>query len=152
MSPAATALTGSGSGSPASAARIAALSVRSHGRSRSGAAEVPVRGGLAVDRPAQVQRGDDRGRAQVEVALDERLDLVVGDPAGPEGVDAEADRMGDADAVGHLDLEAVGEPGRHHVLGDPARGVGRGPVDLRRILAARTRRRRGAPSRRSCRR
>ena len=42
-------------------------------------AEVAVRRGLAVDRPAQVERRDDRRRAQVEVALDERLDLGVVD-------------------------------------------------------------------------
>ena len=34
------------------------------------AAEVAVRGGLAVDRAAQVQRRDDRRRPQVEVAVD----------------------------------------------------------------------------------
>ena len=39
-------------------------------------AEVAVRRGLAVDRPAQVERRDDRRRSQVEVALDERQDLA----------------------------------------------------------------------------
>ena len=39
-------------------------------------AEVAVGGGLAVDRPAQVERGDDRGRAEIEVAVDQRLDLA----------------------------------------------------------------------------
>ena len=48
----------------------------------------------------------------------------------------EADRAGDADAVGDLDLEAVGEAGGDDVLGHPARGVRGGAVDLRRILAA----------------
>ena len=72
---------------------------------------------------------------QVEVALDQRLDRGVRDPAGPERLDREADRLGDPDAVGDLDLEAVGEPGRDDVLGDPAGGVGAGAVDLRRILA-----------------
>ena len=38
------------------------------------AAEVAVRGGLRVDRPAQVEVAQDRGRAQVEVLGDERLD------------------------------------------------------------------------------
>ena len=61
--------------------------------------------------------------------------LASGDLAGPERVDREADRAGDADAVGDLDLEAVGEPRGHDVLGDPAGGVGRGAVHLRRILA-----------------
>ena len=42
-------------------------------------AEVAVRRGLAVDRPAQVERRDDRRRTQVEMALDERLDRRVVD-------------------------------------------------------------------------
>src|SRR4029078_11668172 len=68
-------------------------------------------------------------------ARGERLDLRVVDPSGPEGVDAEADRACDADAVGDLDLEAVGEAGGGGGLGPPARGIRRRTVDLRRILA-----------------
>ena len=45
------------------------------------AAEVTVSGGLPVDRAAQVERADDRGRPQVEVGSIRRLDLVVGDLA-----------------------------------------------------------------------
>ena len=41
-----------------------------------------------------------------------------------------------ADRVGDLHLEAVGEPGRDGVLGDPAHRVRGGAVDLRRVLAA----------------
>ena len=64
-----------------------------------------------------------------------RLDLLVRDLAGAERLDREADRPGDADAVGDLDLEAVGEAGGDDVLGDPAGRVRRRAVDLRRILA-----------------
>ena len=64
-----------------------------------------------------------------------RLDLGVVDAPGAERLDAEADRPGDADAVGDLDLEAVGEPGRDDVLGDPAGRVGGRAVDLGRVLA-----------------
>ena len=38
------------------------------------AAEVAVRGGLGVDRAAQVEVAQDRGRAQVEVLAHELLD------------------------------------------------------------------------------
>src|SRR5262245_28983114 len=38
------------------------------------AAEVAVRGGLRVDRPAEVEVAQDRGRPQVEVLVDELLD------------------------------------------------------------------------------
>ena len=89
------------------------------------------------------------GRAQVEMALDEGLDPLVGDLARAERLDREADRPGDADGVGDLDLEAVGEAGGDDVLGHPAGRVRRRAVDLGRILAARTRRRRGGPCRRS---
>ena len=74
--------------------------------------------------------------SQVEVPLDEALQFLVGDLAGPERLDAQADRVGDPDAVGDLHLEPVGEAGRDDVLGDPAGGIRRGPVHLRRILAA----------------
>ena len=53
----------------------------------------------------------------------------------PNDSTREADRPGDPDAVGDLDLEAVGEARRDDVLGDPAGGVCGGAVDLRRILA-----------------
>ena len=55
--------------------------------------------------------------------------------AGAERLDRERDRAGDADAVGDLDLEPVGEAGRDDVLRHPARRVRRGAVDLRRVLA-----------------
>ena len=72
---------------------------------------------------------------QVEVALDERLDVRVVDPARCRTTRPKRDGPGDADAVGDLDLEAVGEPGGDDVLGDPAGGVGGRAVDLRRVLA-----------------
>src|SRR5262245_12454728 len=55
-----------------------------------GAPEVAVRGGLPIDRPAQVERRDDRRGSQVEVALDEPRDRGIVDPARAERVDAEA--------------------------------------------------------------
>jgi hypothetical protein len=50
------------------------------------AAEVAVGGSLPVDGPAQVQVADDGAGAQVEVLLDQRGDLLVGDAAGAEGL------------------------------------------------------------------
>ena len=75
--------------------RRAARPCRSAPRAGRGpAAEVAVRGGLAVDRAAQVQRRDDRGRSQVEVVLDEALDVRVRDLARPERLDREARSAG----------------------------------------------------------
>src|SRR5439155_17297787 len=98
-----------------------------------GPAEVAVGGRLAIDGPEELEGVDDRGRPQVEMPLDDRLDPLVRDPSGAERLDGEADRAGDPDAVRHLDLEAVGEAGRDDVLGDPARRIGARPVDLRRV-------------------
>ena len=59
-----------------------------------------------------------------------RVDLL-----GAEGLDEHAHRVGDADGVGDLDLAALGQAGRDHVLGHPADRVGGRAVDLGRVLA-----------------
>src|SRR5688572_22293975 len=99
------------------------------------AAEVPVGGGLLVDRPAEVQVLDDALRAEGEDLADRGHDLVLGDLARAVGVGHDGDRVRHADRVGHLDLDAVGEAGGHDVLRDVAGHVRRRAVDLRRVLA-----------------
>src|SRR5579859_2880644 len=99
------------------------------------AAEVPVRRGLRVDRAAQVEIAQDRGRAQVEVLADEVDDVRHGNRLGAERLDENRHRMRDADRVRDLDLAALREPGRDDVLRDVARRVCSRPVDLRRVLA-----------------
>ena len=99
-------------------------------------AEVTVGGRLAVDRVAQVEVMDDRARAQVEDLADGFGDLLIIHRAGAEGFHVDAERVRHADGVGQLDLAARGQPGGDHVLGHPARGIGRGAVHLRGILAA----------------
>ena len=98
-------------------------------------AEVAVGGGLAVDRAAEVEVAQDRGRPEVEHLADELLDQRLVDVVRPEGLDVDRERVGDADRVGNLDLAALGEPGGDDVLGHVARGVGARAVDLGRILA-----------------
>src|SRR5690606_17315349 len=71
----------------------------------------------------------------VEHALDRLGQLLVGDHAGPEGVDQHRDRPRHADGVGELNLAAPGQAGRHHVLGDVASVVAGRAVDLGRVLA-----------------
>ncbi len=56
-------------------------------------------------------------------------------PLGAVGLDHQRQRVRDADRVGDLHLAAVGEAGRHHVLGHVARRVRGGAVHLRRVLA-----------------
>ena len=77
-------------------------------------------------------------------------DLLVGNLAGAEGLDQNADRLGNANGVRKLNFATVGKPGRDDVLGDVARHVAGGTINLGRILAARTRRRRDGPCRRRC--
>ena len=100
-----------------------------------GAAEVAVGRRRGVDRPQQVQVAHDRAGAQVEHRGDGLLEHVVGDGAGAEGLDEQADRVRGADRVGDLHLAALGQAGGDDVLGHPAHRVGRGAVDLRRVLA-----------------
>ena len=94
-----------------------------------------VSSGLLVDGAAEVEHLDDAGRAQVEVLLDKRLDCILIDLVGAEGIDHDGDRMCDADGVGQLDLAAVGKAGGDDVLGDVASCIGCTAVHLRRILA-----------------
>src|SRR5438105_2750184 len=95
-----------------------------------------IRSGLPVDRPPQVEPLDDRARTKIEVLIDERADLLVGDLPGAERLDVERDRTRDPDHVRDLYLEPIGEPGLHDVLCDVARRVRGGAIDLRRVFAA----------------
>ena len=99
-----------------------------------GSAEVAAAGGLAVDRPAQVEVLDDPRGVQRERLADQAGDLGVGDLAGAEGVDVDADRLGDADGVGELDLALLGQARGDDVLGHVAGHVGGRAVDLRGVL------------------
>src|SRR5918999_4942415 len=95
-----------------------------------------VRRGLPVDRTSQPEALDDRPWTEVKVLFDQLADGLVRDLPGAERLDVQRDGSRLADDVRDLDLEAVGQPCLDHVLGHVARGVGRGPVDLRRIFSA----------------
>ena len=79
---------------------------------------------------------NDSARSQREIRADEFADLGVGDVAGAEGIDVDADRFGDADGVGELEFAAIGEAGRNDVLGHVAGHVGCAAVDLGWVFAA----------------
>src|SRR5688500_15099425 len=100
------------------------------------AAEVPVRGGRAVDRAPEVERADDLLRPQVPELGDPGGDDLVGRLPGPERVDHHADRLRDANRVRELDLAAARESRGDQVLGDPPRCVRPRAIDLRRVLSA----------------
>ena len=101
-----------------------------------GATKVTVGCRLLVDRPPQVQRLDDTGRAQVEVLVDQFQDFLVRNFAGAVGFDHQADRFGDPDGVADLQLYPVGQTSRDDVLGNIADGVSGRAVNLRRVFAA----------------
>src|SRR5438445_133876 len=91
--------------------------------STTGPAEMTVRGGLPVDRAAELEALNDRTGPEVEMLGDEVPDRLVRHRAGAERVDIERDRLRAADDVGELHLEAIGETCLDDVLRDVARGV-----------------------------
>src|SRR6266511_6080256 len=97
-------------------------------------AEVPVRGGLREDRPAQVEVADDRARAQIEVLAHELLDRLHRDVLCPERLHAGRDRMRNSDRVRDVQLATVGQARSDDVLRDVARRVRSRAIDLCRIL------------------
>ena len=79
---------------------------------------MPVGCRLTVDRPAQIQRGDDSGRRQIKFRTHDFGQTVVGQLARAAGVDVDRDRILDADRIGDLKLDAVAKPGRNQILAD----------------------------------
>ncbi len=73
---------------------------------------------------------DDSARAQVEHAGDSGRDFIVFQNAGTKSFHIHAQRFCLADCVGNLDFAAGGQPGSHHILGYPARGIRAGAVTL----------------------
>ena len=63
-------------------------------------------------------------------------DLVLGTFAVPKVSTMIERGLGNADGVGKFDFAAVGKAGGDHVLGDPARGIRGGAVNLGAVLAA----------------
>src|SRR6185369_10241241 len=100
------------------------------------ASKVSIGGGLLVDRLPEIEVLDDPGRPEIEVLADQLLDARVGNAARAVRVHHHRDRLLHADGVGHLHGAALGQPRAHHVLRDPARGVGAGAVHLRGVLPA----------------
>ena len=103
------------------------------------ASEVPVGSGLAHDGAAELEVPDDAAGAEVEVLVDDVGELSIGLArcllGGAVGVNKDGEGVGDADGVGELDEGALAEASVDEGLGDPAGGVGGGPVDLSGVLS-----------------
>src|SRR5216684_6693605 len=100
------------------------------------AAKVPIGSSFPVDRSAQVERLDDPLGRELKVVTHQLLQLVFGDFSGTEGIDQNADRLGHANGVSKLHFATLGQAGSHNILGDVARHVTRGAINLGRIFAA----------------
>src|SRR6185369_1041026 len=72
-------------------------------------AEMTVIGGLRINRPEQIELLDDVGRFETEHLTDGLLDDFIGDFAGAESVDADADRFRVTDGIGELNFGAGGQ-------------------------------------------
>eukprot|EP00771_Trimastix_marina_P000193 gnl/Trimastix_PCT/120.p1 GENE.gnl/Trimastix_PCT/120~~gnl/Trimastix_PCT/120.p1 ORF type:complete len:1000 (+),score=301.91 gnl/Trimastix_PCT/120:28-3000(+) len=99
------------------------------------ATEMAVGGRLGEPRCAERKLLDNSTRAAVEVVLDDLDHAVVLDVAGAVRVDEDGDGLHDADGVRELDEAALAETRVDEALGDPARHVGPGAVDLGVVLA-----------------
>ena len=77
----------------------------------------------------------DAARRQTHGLHQHVLELRFVDLSGAVQVRIDRQRLGDADGVGELQRAAVGEAGRHDVLGEIARRVGGRAVDLGGVLA-----------------
>src|SRR5262245_54276822 len=97
---------------------------------------MPVRRGLPVDRPAQLQRLNNPLGRELEVFAHQLFQFLFADPAGAEGVHQDADRLGYSDGVGQLDFAAVGQAGSHNVFGDVTGHVAGRTVNFGRVFAA----------------
>ena len=90
--------------------------------------------GPLEDRLAEVKVTNDGSRTEVEHVVHRGSDLLGRDRVGTKGLDEQRDGPGNADGVGDLHLAALGGARRDDVLGNPPGGIGRGTVDLRRVL------------------
>ena len=90
---------------------------------------------LAINRMAQVEHINNRGRAQVEFFHHDFTQGIIGDDACAESIHHNGNRLGDTDGICQLDFTLPGEACRHNILGHITRRIGRGAVHLRRVLA-----------------
>src|SRR6266436_883357 len=100
-----------------------------------GAAEMAVGRGPRVNRLVEIEMLADAARRQIHRLRHGYLELVLGHVSGAVGIDIDRQRPRHADGVGELQGAAIGKTGRHDVLGEIARGIGRRTVHLGRVLA-----------------
>jgi len=100
------------------------------------ATEVTTGSRLAIDRATEVEVLDDAAWGQREDLANEVANLAVGNLAGAEGINVNADRFANADGVGELYFALLGEASSDDVLGNVASHVSSAAIDLGWVLAA----------------
>src|SRR6266852_7532262 len=94
------------------------------------AAEMAVCRGWLIDWSLEVERLDNRGRAQIEVFTHDRAQALVGQNSRAEGIDQHGHRLGHTDGISDLDFAALRQARSHQVLGNVASHVRRRTVYL----------------------
>src|SRR4051812_3981837 len=98
-----------------------------------------VGGGTLIDRLIELQMLADAPWSETTKLLDTLdcgLDRIIANGAGAVRIDVERQRLRDADRIGKLDRATLGKTGGDDVFGEIAGDIGRGAIDLCRILAA----------------
>src|ERR1700722_411250 len=99
------------------------------------AAEMTVGGRLLINRPRKVKHLAQPVGGQVEMSAHDLRELCVRQFARAKRLNHDGGRLRDPDRVGDLHLAALRQARGHDVLGDVARSVGCGTINLGRILA-----------------
>lgn len=97
--------------------------------------EVTVLGCLVVDGVGQVELLDNDTGTEVKVLVDNLNKLLRGLFRCAVGLDKEREGLSDTNGVRELDKSTAGQLGGNERLGDPARKVGSGAVDLGVVLS-----------------
>ena len=85
---------------------------------------MPVGRRFPVDGAAQVEVANDCTGPQIEYLVDHVRDFFVRNRTGAEGFDVDAQRMGNADGIRHLNFTSFGQPRRYDIFCRPACRVG----------------------------
>src|SRR5277367_4288905 len=99
------------------------------------AAEMTVGGRLLIDRPREIEHLAQPVGGEVEMGAHDLRELRVRQFPRAECLDHDGGRLRDPDRVGDLHLAALRQARGHDVLGNVARGVSGGTIDLGRVLA-----------------
>jgi len=95
-----------------------------------GVSEVAVRSSLTVDRLLQIKLANNHTRSEIEVLADNFDERLVAPGSGSIRVNKDGKGLSNADSIGQLNKNTLGESCGDEGLGDPTSGVCGGPVDL----------------------